>query len=110
MAEKEKKLTAKEIRKATQELDSLLEKPELFDILSEMTDDRKLFAKASSNPVEFLEKRGMKIPSELELTLEQKTLALRAKGTFTLCFIVCRRVRGYVICRSLCISITITIG
>jgi hypothetical protein len=110
MTDKEKKPTAQEIQKATREIDSLLEKPEFFDLLSNMTEDHQLFGKASANPREFLKKKGLVVPSNIDLTFEKNVVALKIKVTITICVTFCIVIRGFLICRRACASGTVVIG
>lgn len=109
MAEKEKKPTEQEIRKATHELDSLLTNPELTSLMSELSEDRQLFGKMLANPRDHLKKRGVKLPDDVEVTLQQKALAVRLKITITVCVTFCIVIRGFVICRRTCVSGTIVL-
>ncbi|MGI9055680.1 MAG: hypothetical protein ACR2F2_07745 [Pyrinomonadaceae bacterium] len=110
MTEKEKKPTEQEIRKATKQLDSLLEKPEVFNILSEMADNDRSFGKARANPRKFLKEKGVNVPDNVEITLEQKALALKIRVTITICITFCIIIRGFVICRRTCVSGTVVLG
>ena len=110
MEEKEKKPTEQEIRKATHELDSLLANPEVLDLMSEMAEDRQLFGKVIGNPRDFLKKRGVNLPSNVEVTLQQKAVAVRIRVTVTICITFCIIIRGFMICRRTCISGTVVIG
>lgn len=106
---KEKRPSEAEIQKATMEINRLIEKPELYDLLSEMTKDEKLRAKAKANPLKFLEQRGIEIPDKTDFSFEEKIVALRIKITITLCLRICRRVGNFIVCATICISGTVSL-